>query len=317
MYKTAAALLLPTIAAAVTPAGHNLAGNPAVPPGGTILIAPGVEMPIVSNGYSPSAANKNTTDALDAWFHVGGRAVDTAFEYKNQPWVGDAVRDAVASGLPRKQIFVITKIKCQGTSEGALALVQEDLKLLNLSYVDLVIIHGPGFVNPQSGGSRKCDGYKKCCKTPADIQATYRGLETALAQKLTRAIGVSNFQTEQLEAVAANATIMPSVNQMQMYVGCSAAWCATNNATIATGKKYGTTFQAYSPLGHGRALSNPAVQQIAQVHNISTAQVAFAWIAQQGHAFVTSSNSEEYDREDLAIDAIKLSDSEMRQLNAQ
>merc|ERR1719345_431540 len=112
----------------------------------------------------------------------------------------------------------MTKIKCQGTSAGALALVQEDLKRLNLTYVDLVLIHGPGFVDPQSGGSRQCDGWrfnptwkdKKCCKSLADIQATYRGLELAVAQNLTRAIGVSNFQTKQLQAVAANATVLPA-----------------------------------------------------------------------------------------------------------
>ena len=297
----------------------------AQPAGGTITIAPGVDMPIISNGYSPFTANNATTAALEEWFRVGGRSVDTAFEYSNEPWVGDAVRAAVAGGLPRKEIFVITKIKCQGTTEGALALVREDLKRLQLDYVDLVIIHGPGFVDPQSGGSRQCDGWhfnpdwkdKGCCKTVEDLQATYRGLELAVAQNLSRAIGVSNFQTKQLEAIAANATIPPAVNQMQMYVGCSTAWCMTNNATIATGKKHGTVFQAYSPLGGGKAMKNAAVVKIAAKHNASTAQVALAWIVQQGHALVTSSNSGEYDKEDLAVPALKLSDAEISELNAQ
>jgi diketogulonate reductase-like aldo/keto reductase len=236
-----AAHLAAVIAAAT---GVTLCAGRAVragPAGGTIEIAPGVEMPVVSNGYSPFTANTNTTDALEAWFRVGGRAVDTAFEYSNQPWVGDAVRAAVAGGLPREEIFVISKIKCQGTTEGALALVQEDLRRLKLDYVDLVIIHGPGFVDPQSGGSRQCDGWrfnpswpnKTCCKTVADLRATYRGLELAHAQNLTRSIGVSNFQTKQLEAVVAGATVLPAVNQIQMYVGCSTAWCKTNNATGA------------------------------------------------------------------------------------
>jgi hypothetical protein len=50
------------------------------PAGGTIMIAPGVKMPIVANGYKPFAANNQTTSALVQWFGVGGRAVDTAFE---------------------------------------------------------------------------------------------------------------------------------------------------------------------------------------------------------------------------------------------
>ena len=105
-------------------------------------------------------ATMNTTNALAAWFRVGGRAVDTAFEYKNQERVGDAVNAAVAGGLAREEIFVITKVKCSGSAETALALVREDLKRLRLTSADLVIIHGPGFVDPQSGGSRDCDGYK-------------------------------------------------------------------------------------------------------------------------------------------------------------
>jgi 2,5-diketo-D-gluconate reductase A len=86
-------------------------------------------------------------------------------------------------------------------------------------------------------------------------------------------IGVSNFQSKHLEAVASNATILPAVDQMQMYVGCSTDWCATNNATIATCKKYGVTFQAYSPLGHGKAINNPVVQAIAKAHTVSPAQI--------------------------------------------
>jgi 2,5-diketo-D-gluconate reductase B len=64
-------------------------------------------------------------------------------------------------------------------------------------------------------------------------------------------------------------------------------------------------------------MKNAAVVKIAAKHNASTAQVALAWIVQQGHALVTSSNSGEYDKEDLAVPALKLSDAEISELNAQ
>lgn len=76
-------------------------------------------------------------------------------------------------------------------------------------------------------------------------------------------------------------------------------------------------FQAYSPLGHGKAMKNPAVVKIAAEHNVSAAQVALAWIVQQGHALVTSSNVLEYDKEDLAVNDVKLTDAEIRELNSQ
>jgi 2,5-diketo-D-gluconate reductase B len=79
----------------------------------------------------------------------------------------------------------------------------------------------------------------------------------------------------------------------------------------------GTVFQAYSPLGHGKAMKNAAVVKIAADHKVSTAQVALAWIVQQGHALVTSSNDLDYDKEDLAVADVKLTDAEIRELNAQ
>jgi|EP01043_Picozoa_sp_COSAG02_P028889 diketogulonate reductase-like aldo/keto reductase len=79
----------------------------------------------------------------------------------------------------------------------------------------------------------------------------------------------------------------------------------------------GTVFQAYSPLGHGKAMKNAAVVKIAADHKVSAAQVALAWIVQQGHALVTSSNDMEYDKEDLAVNDLKLTDAEIRELNSQ
>ena len=100
MFAAHVHLALMSAVAAVGPPGVRLFATAAAaaPAGGTVTIAPGVEMPVVSNGYSPFTANENTTDALETWFRVGGRSVDTAFEYSNQPWVGDAVRAAVAGG---------------------------------------------------------------------------------------------------------------------------------------------------------------------------------------------------------------------------
>ena len=80
-------------------------------------------------------------------------------------------------------------------------------------------------------------------------------------------------------------------------------------------RKYGITFQAYSPLGHGTAAVHPVVEEIAVGRNVSGSQVALAWIVRQGHTFVTSSSSVDYDREDLAAPNLKLTDDEMRRLN--
>ena len=87
--------------------------------------------------HSPAALAGRTCSFLK----LGGRGVDTAFSYFNQEAVGQAVREQ--SIVPRKDIFLTTKIECMGTAELALDAIKWDLSRLGLSYVDLLLIHAP------------------------------------------------------------------------------------------------------------------------------------------------------------------------------
>ena len=101
-----------------------------------------------------TAQGVTETAALDLWFSSGGRGVDTAFNYAGidgcgQQCVGRAIRNATASGIVhRRDMFVTTKIPCIGGAASALQYIQQDLAALNLSYVDLVLIHSPGDCAP-------------------------------------------------------------------------------------------------------------------------------------------------------------------------
>ena len=152
-----------------------------------------------------SAAYNRTQAGLAAWFKAGGRGLDTAWKYRNQIAYGDAVTTFMKeSGTPRSDIFITTKIPCTGDTQKALDLVKEDVEKLGTT-PDLVIIHGSGQIPPFAPGdplycwdpgSPMHPGdpfprYLPCCKDIAGIQATWAGLEQALEQNLTRAIGVS------------------------------------------------------------------------------------------------------------------------------
>ena len=93
----------------------------------TIEIAPGVKMPFVSDGIILDARANHTGEVkgLDLFFRLGGRGVDTAWSYHNQPLVGLAVREA---SVPRNEIFLTTKIECMGTAEAAYAAIERDLR---------------------------------------------------------------------------------------------------------------------------------------------------------------------------------------------
>jgi len=285
------------------------------PPPQSLTIAPGVVMPAVSDGAVALAESTEETDALALWFSKGGRGVDTAWNYNNQVAVGWALGNA--SAAVRAEVFVTTKIPCVASAAAALARIEQDLALLNIPRVDLLLIHSPGYGEPPQGQPAGCWGAKPCCSSDSELQATWAGLEQALARNLTRAIGVSNFRASHLNVVAATAEVIPAVNQAQMYVGLH------DDVAIKRCRELGVTFEAYSPLGpwcRGHCakpvLEDKTVARIAASHNVSSAQVGMKWILQAGHALVTASEKADYDEEDLDLWSFVLSEDEMAQLSA-
>ena len=172
----------------------------------TVEIAPGVEMPRVNLG---TCCGSEATHSFPAWYAAGGRGVDTALDYGKEAPGGKQTELAAAiaaAGVPRSSVFITTKIRagfdlahggplCVGVSaEHALSQVRQDVAELNVTHVDLVLLHAP-------------------CLTDGANYALWQGLEEAHALNLTRAIGVSNYKAKQLSALIAKADKKPSVNQ--------------------------------------------------------------------------------------------------------
>ena len=321
---------------ALTTTSWSAAASSSSPGDHRVTIAPGVHMPLISNGavtlHTDSSSSDVETLALLRWFDHGGRGIDTAWDYGNQRSVGWALRNTSAS--VRSSLFVTTKIPCVASTEAALTFIEADLAALGVPSVDLVLIHEPGYGDPPEGQPTGCWGFPKpgqrvppsnpparCCANASDLQATYAGLELALARNLTRAIGVSNFRVMHLTDLLTTATVKPAVNQCQLYVG------AHDDAGIEKCRELGITYQAYSPLGPWNGskpvLSDPTVLSIAKAHNVTAAQVGMRWIVQGGggggtpHAVVTASSSDAYDVEDIdGVFSFTLSVGEMAKLDA-
>ena len=162
------------------------------PPDDRLEIAPGVYMPRVSCGH-PDDQAKNATAATLAWILAGGMGIDTADSYHNQPEIAVAI---AASGVERKKLFITTKVPCEGD---VYANIEEDLRELQTSYVDLMLIHFP-------------------CKDLDGTRNAWKALQAAHNAGLARSIGVSNFLAADLDAVMALGGVTPSLNQCQMSV---------------------------------------------------------------------------------------------------
>jgi diketogulonate reductase-like aldo/keto reductase len=244
------------------------------PPDDRLEIAPGVYMPRVSCGH-PDDQAKNATAATLAWILAGGMGIDTADSYHNQPEIAVAI---AASGVERKKLFITTKVPCEGD---VYANIEEDLRELQTSYVDLMLIHFP-------------------CKDLDGTRNAWKALQAAHDAGLARSIGVSNFLAADLDAVMALGGVTPSLNQCQMSVG------SHDDAMINKTRAAGATYEAYSPLRHVD-LSDHTLTKIAHDHNVSTAQVALRWIYQQGIQITTSPGEDPvYIAEDLALSCFAL-----------
>jgi 2,5-diketo-D-gluconate reductase A len=276
------------------------AAPPALPP---ITIAPGVSMPAVNVGHPDdgcqhgigpgcAAAAMNET-AL--WLRIGGRGVDTAFGYQNQPQVGVAINAAIKARVVanRSEVFVTSKINPKEcTTAAALAAVQVDVTQLGVGPLDLVLQHFP-------------------CSTDAENKAVYLGLLQAKTQGLTRAVGVSHYKQAQLEPLLSLNKGAPAVNQCEMAVGNHGG-----DATMKWCQSKGITYEAYGAL-RSVNLADKTLAAAAAAHGVTTAQVALRWVTQQGCSVAVSPGlHEDYAVQDLGLGGFRLSGAEMAAISA-
>jgi diketogulonate reductase-like aldo/keto reductase len=162
------------------------------------------------------------------WLALGGRGIDTAYSYHNQNEVGTAVKSYVKGGGKRSDVFITTKINpgryaknC--SQETGTAAIQENMKELEISYVDLMLIHFP-------------------CSSEEGNQAVWKSLEQAKAQGLAKAIGVSNHKKKDIDAILSLGGSTPAINQCQMSVGShddqTISYCKSHNITYEVCSKH-------------------------------------------------------------------------------
>lgn len=234
----------------------------------------GVRMPQLGFGVW-QVPDAEAEQAVGTALEAGYRSIDTAAIYGNETGTGKAV---AASGLPREELFVTTKLwnSDQGY-ESTLRAFDDSLGKLGLEYVDLYLIHWPV---PNK------DAYVD----------TYRAFEKILADGRARAIGVSNFLPEHLERLIGETSVVPAVNQIELHPQLQQA------ASRAAHARHGIATEAWSPLGQGRGLLDvPAIVAIARKHARTPAQVVLRWHVQLGNLVIPKSVTPSRIRENIAV----------------
>jgi 2,5-diketo-D-gluconate reductase A len=200
---------------------------------------------------------EDTAEAVSNALEIGYRHIDTAEMYGNEKEVGEAIR---ASGLDRGDVFVTSKLN-NGHHEPQDAHEAFDATLseLGFDYVDLFLIHWPL--------PTLYDG---------DFVSTWSTLEEFHRDGRARSIGVSNFQIEHLERLAAETDTVPAVNQIEVHP------YFTNDAVRGYGQEHGIATEAWSPIAQGGVLDDTAITGIAEKVGKSPAQVVLRWHIQRG-----------------------------------
>ena len=255
-----------------------------------IALNNGVKMPLLGLGTWSSTGKAGQRAVLWA-LEAGYRLIDTASSYGNESDVGEAIR---ASGLPRSEVFVTTKVwPAEFGYEATLRAFEASRRRLGLEQIDLYLIHWPG-------------------DDPRLRADSWRALLTLLADGRSRAIGVSNYMVSELEELlgAGKKSVVPAVNQVPF------SPFSQQRDVHAFCKTHGIRLEGYSPLTRGAELGQPAIRSLAQAHRRTAAQIMLRWAVQKEVVTIPKSVHNERILENANIFDFSLSPEDMAALDA-
>jgi len=230
----------------------------------------GVEMPALGLGVFQTSPEQTVT-SVETAIAQGYRLVDTAASYLNERQVGEGVR---RSGIARDDVFLETKIWISDYGyDATLHAFDKSAGKLGVGRVDLLLLHQP---------------------LPSRFDLTlewYRALEKLLAEGKVRAIGVSNFMPGHLQRLLAHASVVPTVNQIEVHPYFQ------QTALQRLHAEHRILTQAWSPIGgitsyrggERRTFDDPTLVEIARRHGKSAAQVMLRWHLQEGRCAIPKS----------------------------
>ena len=286
---------------------------------------PGTKMPVAGIGtwgyvHQPGTGipgevwNDTVAEkAMKEWFALGGRRIDGSLGYGDQVGVGNAIK---ASGIPRGEIFLTSKVSCVGYNESFSELTQI-LSDLQTDYVDLLLIHWPGVRQSSTDPScqQNATSWRNC------RQSIWRAMETIYKDGKARSIGVSNFEKNHLEDIIMMKSMTPSVNQVEYHP----YW--HEDELLEYCKSQNITFNSYSPLGapdwapikhhwNGTILQLPVIQNISKAHKRTAAQVIQRWQWQQGIVVNPRTMNQDHMKENLNFFDFELTEDEMKRISS-
>jgi len=223
----------------------------------------GVDIPKLGLGTWMIDDHKVAEVVIEA-IKLGYRHIDTAQGYGNERGVGEGVRKC---GVLREEIFVTTKLDANHKSyETAMRSIKKSLEFSGLEYFDLMLIHSP---QPWTDYREGEHFFKE------NLEA-WSALEEAYKAGNLKAIGVSNFEKEDLDNLMENAEIKPMINQVLAHIG------NTPFELVEYCKRHDILVEAYSPVAHGEMMKNEEIKKMADKYKVSIPQLGIRYCLDMG-----------------------------------
>ncbi|KAF5311011.1 hypothetical protein D9619_007737 [Psilocybe cf. subviscida] len=251
--------------------------------GPKIKLNSGFEIPTIGLGTWQSKPGEVETAVAHAIKEVGYRHIDCAWAYGNEKEVGAGI---VASGVPRSEIFITSKV--WGTWHRRVEeCLDQTLTNLGTEYLDLYLIHWPVPLNPSGNHPvfpTRANG-KRDVDDSWDLKDTWKQMEALVKKGKVKSIGVSNFSEAKLEEILPTAEIVPAVDQLELHL------YNPQHKLAEYLKSKGIVPQAYSPLGSTNSplFADEAVTALATKHSLQPADILLGYLLYKGFVVLPKS----------------------------
>lgn len=282
-------------------------------------LANGDTIPALGLGTWKSEKGKVARAIGDA-LHIGYRHFDCAPIYGNEVEIGQALKEALNSGLiEREELWITSKLWNDAhEAESVLPALQKTLRDLQIDYLDLYLIHWPVVLKKGLGLPEKAEDFLPLDEVP--LVETWKAMEGCLERGLCKHLGVSNFSQKKLANLLESGSVKPEVNQIEAHPYLQ------QGELLEYCNREGILVCAYSPLGSGdrpaflkkndepNLSEHPLVEKIADRRGISPAQVLLSWGLNRGTIVIPKSVSPVHLLENFEATDIELNSQEMEAL---
>jgi len=258
----------------------------------TVQFYNGRTMPKIGLGTYRVKDSDECRESVKHAIEQGYRSIDTAMIYGNEKTVGQGIKEGLKStGLSREDLFITSKLWLtdfgrQNVEEA----YRQSVEKLGLDYLDLYLMHWPG-------------------TNEAVMIDSWRGMEDLYKQNQVKNIGVSNFTPEHFEALLAQVSIKPVINQVEFHP------YLTQNKLRKYLEAQNIIMESWSPLMNSQILHDDVINEVANEVGKTPAQVVIRWNIQHDVVVIPKSVTPHRIEENLDVWNFELSDKQMERID--